>query len=141
VTRGVPCLRRATTLAYTDAEEDAERMVSSGDGGGGDDWVETHAGRAPGGGAGAPGTIDDIPDLDGDDDHAGITSGMSNMSVGGATSGGGGQAPPAAEIPDMDEIPDMEEDLEVVEDEAAAGPTSGVLEARYAKCLVDQDTS
>ncbi|EEB88261.1 hypothetical protein MPER_14002, partial [Moniliophthora perniciosa FA553] len=26
ITRGVPCLRRATSLAYTDADEDAERL-------------------------------------------------------------------------------------------------------------------
>jgi ubiquitin-like-conjugating enzyme ATG3 len=133
VTRGVPCLRRATSLAYTDADEDSERLVS-GDLGGGDtevdEWVETHAGRVPGGGAGAPGDIDDIPDLDGDDGPTHVTSKMGNLSVGGATSGGGGQgAPVVADIPDMDEIPDMEEDLEVVEDEAAAGPTRGVVDA------------
>jgi ubiquitin-like-conjugating enzyme ATG3 len=129
----VPCLRRATTLQYTDADEDAERLVSFGEGAGagGDEWVETHAGRVPGGGSGAPGTIDDIPDLDVDDGPAGITSGMSGLSVGGATSGGGGQgAPAAADIPDMDEIPDMEEDLEVVDDEAEAPSAAGVIEAR-----------
>jgi ubiquitin-like-conjugating enzyme ATG3 len=99
-------------------------------GGDGDEWVETHAGRAPGG-FGAPGTIDDIPDLDGDDGPSTITTGMSGMSVGGATSGGGGQgAPVVADIPDMDEIPDMEEDLEVVDDEAAAPSSSGVIQAR-----------
>jgi ubiquitin-like-conjugating enzyme ATG3 len=136
VTRGVPCLRRATSLAYTDADEDAERLVSFGDGGAGgagadgDEWVETHAGRAPGA-SGAPGTIDDIPDVDDEDGPSTITSGMGGLSVGGATSGGGGQgAPAAADIPDLDEIPDMEEDLEVIEDEAAAAPTTGVTEAR-----------
>jgi ubiquitin-like-conjugating enzyme ATG3 len=132
VTRGVPCLRRATTLAYTNADEDAERMVSFGDGsagvgGEGDEWVETHAGRAPGAGSGDPGTIDDIPDLDAAAGHDSITHGMGNMSVGSApTAGGGGQGAPAvADIPDMDEIPDMEEDLEIVEDEAAIETTQG----------------
>ncbi|KAH9176788.1 putative E2-like enzyme [Lactarius sanguifluus] len=64
VTRGVPCLRRATSLAYTDADEDAERLLSFGDsaaaGTEADEWVETHA------------DLDDIPDMeedleDGDD--------------------------------------------------------------------------
>jgi Autophagocytosis associated protein, active-site domain len=49
VTRGVPCLRRATSLAYTGADEDAERLVSFADSSApsaeGDEWVETHAGR------------------------------------------------------------------------------------------------
>ena len=49
VTRGVPCLRRATSLAYTDADEDAERLLSFTDSpapsADGDEWVETHAGR------------------------------------------------------------------------------------------------
>ena len=31
VTRGVPCLRRATSLAYTDADEDSERLLSFAD--------------------------------------------------------------------------------------------------------------
>jgi ubiquitin-like-conjugating enzyme ATG3 len=45
----VPCLRRATSLAYTDADEDAERLISFADGGSkdkDDEWVETHAGRS-----------------------------------------------------------------------------------------------
>lgn len=138
VTRGVPCLRRATSLAYTDADEDAERMVSVGDSGGpdgGDDWVETHTGRVGVSESAAnAGNIDDIPDVDDDDDgphHAsstvGITKAMGGLSVSGAgSSGGGGQGASAkvADIPDMDEIPDMEEDLEVIEDEAAAAPKS-----------------
>ena len=45
---GVPCLHRATSLAYTDADEDAERLLSFADAsspsGDGDEWVETHAG-------------------------------------------------------------------------------------------------
>ena len=47
VTRGVPCLRRATSLAYTD--EDGERLLSFADtsapSADSDEWVETHAGR------------------------------------------------------------------------------------------------
>ncbi|KAJ7077275.1 putative E2-like enzyme [Mycena belliarum] len=65
LTRGVPCLRRATSLAYTDADEDAERLLSFGDSTGADEWVETHAGRKSNMDAANPGQIDDIPDLDG----------------------------------------------------------------------------
>ncbi|KAI1795607.1 autophagocytosis associated protein [Ganoderma leucocontextum] len=117
---GVACLRRASTLAYTDADEDAERLLSFADpkdagGGAGskeEEWVETHAGRSGAGDAGGHvGTIDDIPDVD---DADGEVAGA----IGGLNLGGGG-AP--AEIPDMDEIPDMEEDLEG-EDEATAAP-------------------
>ena len=118
LTRGVPCLRRASTLAYTDADEDAERLLSfadpkeTGAAGKEEEWVETHAGRSAGGEAGAHvGTIDDIPDVD--DGEAEMTAGMGSLSV-------GGREPP--EIPDMDEIPDMEEDLEGAEDEATAAP-------------------
>ena len=118
LTRGVPCLRRASTLAYTDADEDAERLLSfadpkeTGAAGKEEEWVETHAGRSAGGDAGAHvGTIDDIPDVD--DGEAEVTAGMGGLSM-------GGREP--AEIPDMDEIPDMEEDLEEAEDEATAAP-------------------
>ncbi|CCL98712.1 uncharacterized protein FIBRA_00716 [Fibroporia radiculosa] len=122
VTRGVPCLRRATALAYTDADEDAERLLSIGDlsstGNEADEWVETHAGRASDIDSGAnPGVIDDIPDVD---DHTGegaLASAMGNVSLSGANGDGVG------EIPDMDEIPDMEEeDLEADDDEATAAP-------------------
>ena len=118
LTRGVPCLRRASTLAYTDADEDAERLLSfadpkeTGAAGKEEEWVETHAGRSAGGDAGAHvGTIDDIPDVD--DGEAEVAAGMGGLSM-------GGREP--AEIPDMDEIPDMEEDLEEAEDEATAAP-------------------
>ena len=118
LTRGVPCLRRASTLAYTDADEDAERLLSFADpkdgaAGGAEEWVETHAGRSAGGDAGGHvGTIDDIPD--GDDADGEVAGAMGHLNL------GGGGAP--AEIPDMDEIPDMEEDLEEAEDEATAAP-------------------
>lgn len=115
LTRGVPCLRRATSLAYTDADEDAERLLSFGDlsstGNEADEWVETHAGRPSGfENGGAVGEMDEIPDVD---DH-GISSAMGNLQVSGKDGDG--------EIPDMDEIPDMEEDLEEAEDEATAVP-------------------
>lgn len=113
LTRGVPCLRRATALAYTDEDEDAERLLSFGDlsstGNEADEWVETHAGRSTGlENGGAVGEIDEIPDVD---DH-GISGAMGGLSVSGNDE---------AEIPDMDEIPDMEEDLEG-DDEATAAP-------------------
>ena len=115
----MPCLRRASTLAYTDADEDAERLLSFAEGGAGgkeEEWVETHAGRAAShDAAGAHvGNIDDIPDVDDvDGDAAGA--------MGGLSLGGGARGEPA-EIPDMDEIPDMEEELEEGEDEATAAP-------------------
>jgi len=118
VTRGVPCLRRATSLAYTDADEDAERLLSFGDSSSSaaDEWVETHAGRnATMDSAANPGEIDDIPDLDGD----GLAGGMANVSLAsdtGATVG---------ETPDLDDIPDMEEEgLEEGEDEATLAPSA-----------------
>jgi len=125
VTRGVPCLRRATSLAYTDADEDAERLVSFGDSsaGGGDEWVETHAGRKPTmDSAVNAGVIDDIPDLDGHDDD--ITRGMATLSTGQV----------ATETPNFDDIPDMdEEDLEAADEATAApkivAPTSSVIPA------------
>jgi ubiquitin-like-conjugating enzyme ATG3 len=126
VTHGVPCLRRATSLAYTDADEDAERLLNFGDtsatGNEVDEWVETHAGRKGNTDcADNAGDIDDIPDLDGPGEATGIINAMSSMSLGtGATSAGAGAV---GDIPDMDEIPDMEEeDLEEGDDEATAAP-------------------
>ncbi|TDL26015.1 hypothetical protein BD410DRAFT_784028 [Rickenella mellea] len=129
VTRGVPCLRRATSLAYTDADEDAERLLSFGDSsapGDGDEWVETHAGRKPNHDtAASAGEIGDIPDIDADAD--GAANALGNMSLSGSKA-----APPAGETPDLDDIPDMEEELEGGDDEATAapsGPTGGVIDA------------
>ena len=132
----MPCLRRATALAYTDADEDAERLLSFGDlsatGNEADEWVETHAGRAATADSAAnAGNIDEIPDVDessGDD----VADQMGRMGL----QGGAGSV---GDIPDMDEIPDMEEDLEA-EDEAtaapkAAAPPSGVIEARCVSLL------
>ncbi|KAF7315794.1 Autophagy-related protein 3 [Mycena indigotica] len=115
VTRGVPCLRRATALAYTDADEDAERLLSFGDSStGADEWVETHAGRKINTDANNPGMIDDIPDLDGaHDDDGGVTHGVGALSLGSG----------AADVtPDIDDIPDMEEEGLEEEDDAAAAP-------------------
>ncbi|KAG9309261.1 autophagy-related protein 3 [Chiua virens] len=127
VTHGVPCLRRATSLAYTDADEDAERLLNFGDASGGaaDEWVETHAGRKPTVDSAAnPGEIDDIPDLDGDADHE-LATAVGNVSISSTTGATVG------ETPDLDDIPDMEEeDLEEGEDEATAAPkavASGVV--------------
>ncbi|KAJ7045877.1 putative E2-like enzyme [Mycena alexandri] len=118
VTRGVPCLRRATSLAYTDADEDAERLLSFGDSTGADEWVETHAGRKANLDSANPGTIDDIPDLDAPAEDS-VTQGVGSLSLGGA-----------AETPDLDDIPDMEEEgLEEEEDEATAAPKAAVIDA------------
>lgn len=137
VTRGVPCLRRATSLAYTDADEDAERLLSFTDsstpGAEADEWVETHAGRkATTDSATNAGEIEDIPDLDGQHDNDGVSRGVGAMSL-----ASGADAGPA-ETPDLDDIPDMEEDDLEAGDEATAAPKivsekpSGVIDARYA---------
>ncbi|KAI0373942.1 hypothetical protein BV20DRAFT_961840 [Pilatotrama ljubarskyi] len=129
LTRGVPCLRRATALAYTDADEDAERLLSFGDlsstGNEADEWVETHAGRpAAQDSVAHAGEIDDIPDVD--DGEGDVSVAMGGLSLGDKS---------AAEIPDMDEIPDMEEDDLEAGDEAtaapkaSAGPTRGIVTA------------
>ncbi|KIM69536.1 hypothetical protein SCLCIDRAFT_1207987 [Scleroderma citrinum Foug A] len=123
VTRGVACLRRAQSLAYTDADEDAERLLSFGDSSSGlaDEWVETHAGRKNTVDSAAnPGEIDDIPDVDGDDHE--LSSAMGNVSITSTA------AATVGETPDLDDIPDMEEvNLEEEVDEATAGPNAGVL--------------
>ncbi|KAN0091557.1 Autophagocytosis associated protein (Atg3), N-terminal domain containing protein [Tylopilus felleus] len=130
VTRGVPCLRRATSLAYTDADEDAERLLNFGDASGGtvDEWVETHAGRKPTVDSAAnPGEIDDIPDLDGDAEQE-LAHAIGNVSISSTTGA------TISETPDLDDIPDMEEEgLEEGEDEATAAPkavvSGGVIDA------------
>jgi ubiquitin-like-conjugating enzyme ATG3 len=140
VTRGVPCLRRAQSLAYTDADEDAERLLSFGDssapGKEEDEWVETHAGRKVAMDATTNANeIQDIPDLDADTDAAAgtagsVTRGMAGLSL------GSGKAEASDVPPDLDDIPDMDESLEEVEDAAAAAPirtaatSTGVVDAR-----------
>lgn len=135
ITRGVPCLRRATSLAYTDEDEDRERLLKFGDlsstGNEADEWVETHAGRSSNHEGETVGEIDDIPDVD--DGAHGVTQAMGGLSVSGSKGG-------AEEIPDIDDIPDMdEEDLEAGDDEAtaaapkaAAPASSGVIDPRCA---------
>ncbi|KAJ3554572.1 hypothetical protein NM688_g3035 [Phlebia brevispora] len=121
MTRGVPCLRRATALAYTDEDEDAERLLSFGDlsatGKAEDEWVETHTGRGAGNNAAAaPGDIDEIPDVDDHTDED-VAQGMGGLSLSSGKSSG------PANIPDMDDIPDMEEeDLEGDDEAAVAAP-------------------
>lgn len=135
MTRGVPCLRRATALAYTDEDEHAERLLSFGDlsstGKAEDEWVETHTGRNAGFGSGAAaGEIHEIPDVDDHGDES-ITQGIGGLSL------DTGKDSSAPDIPDMDEIPDMEEEDLEGEDEAAvaapktAAPSPGVIDARF----------
>jgi ubiquitin-like-conjugating enzyme ATG3 len=116
-------------LAYTDADEDAERMLSFDDAAApADEWVETHAGRRANLDIGGNvGIIDDIPDLDGDapNETETVTNAMSKASI---------SAPKGSainETPDLDEIPDMEEEGLEEGDEAAVAPvatTSGIKE-------------
>ena len=125
----MPCLRRATALAYTDADEDAERLLAIGDlsstGSETDEWVETHTGRpSTRDSAGNAGVIDDIPDLDGAGDVDHLTSGVGKVSL----------STEPAETPDLDDIPDMEEDIEEGDDEATVAPpkpTTVVPDAPY----------
>lgn len=133
LTRGVPCLRRATSLAYTDADEDAERLLSFADssnpGTEADEWVETHTGRkANVDSAANPGVIDDIPDLDGE--HDDVTSGINNLSLGSTKAG-------AEETPDLDDIPDMEEDDLEEKDEATATTKPSGVDTRLLPFTLD----
>ena len=125
----MPCLRRATSLAYTDADEDRERLLAIGDlsstGSEADEWVETHTGRPSAhDSAGNAGVIDDIPDLDGAGDVDHITGGVGKVSLGGGAPG------EPAETPDLDDIPDMEEELEEGDDEATAAPPKPTTEVQ-----------
>ncbi|KZO95594.1 hypothetical protein CALVIDRAFT_515911 [Calocera viscosa TUFC12733] len=132
MTRNVPCLRRATTLAYTDEQEDAEKMLSFSEGPGDkdDEWVQTHAGRLEGEGN-AVADIDDIPDLDGPSHTtSAITSGLNKLSMDERGALDAQPIPSADEIPDIDDIPDMEdEDMEEPEDAAAALPEKPAVTA------------
>jgi len=114
-------LRRATSLAYTDADEDAERLLTFNDGTStdGDEWVETHAGRKASPKTGGDHSeIAEIPDMDGHSDHGhdGLVDGIKGLSIDGQTQG---REP---EVIDIDEIPDMEEDDLEAGDEATAAP-------------------
>ena len=108
-------MRRATSLAYTDADEDAERLVSFPDSSApaaeGDEWVETHAGRpATVQFAADHSAIQEIPDIDGQGDD--ITSRVKSLSLGDKD----------PEVIDLDDIPDMEEEDLEDGDEATAAP-------------------
>lgn len=97
-----------------------------------DEWVETHAGRkGTMDNADNAGDIDDIPDLDGPGEAAGITNAMGSMGLGAGSTNAGAAA--TGEIPDMDEIPDMEEeDLEEGVDEATVAPkVANATDASY----------
>ncbi|CAE6419365.1 Autophagy-related protein 3 OS=Cryptococcus neoformans var, neoformans serotype D (strain B-3501A) GN=ATG3 PE=3 SV=1 [Rhizoctonia solani AG-1 IB] len=108
VTRKVPCLRRATSLAYTDADEDAEKLLSfTDDSSKGDEWVQTHAGRPTADEASKAGEIHDIPDIDGNTNE--LTKDMNALSV-------------EQDAPNFDDIPDMEEEGLEAADEATAKP-------------------
>jgi ubiquitin-like-conjugating enzyme ATG3 len=116
-------------LAYTDADEDAERMLSFDDSTApADEWVETHAGRRANLDIGGNvGIIDDIPDLDGDspNETETVTNAMSKASISAQ------KGSVINETPDLDEIPDMEEEGLEEGDEAAVAPvatTSGTME-------------
>ena len=135
ITRGVPCLRRATALAYTDADEDAERLLAIGDlsstGSEADEWVETHTGRPSAHDSAVnAGVIDDIPDLDAAGDIGHVTAGVGNITLSGRPSG------EPAETPDLDDIPDMEEELEEGDDEATAAPPKPTREVSDAPYVV-----
>ena len=115
-------MRRATSLAYTDADEDAERLVSFADSSApsaeGDEWVETHAGRqATVESATDQSAIEEIPDIDNPGDD--IASGVGSLSLG----GGKGEKEP---VIDLDDIPDMEEEGLEDGDEATAAPKATV---------------
>ena len=124
----MPCLRRATSLAYNEEE----RLLSIGGGKGEDEWVETHTGRSHVGEGGEEvGEIDDIPDAD---DHDGVVNAFGGLSL------NGGQGSEPTEIPDIDDIADMEEeDLEGEDDAAVAAPKPAASKIIDAGCVHDND--
>ena len=109
----MPCLRRATSLAYT---EDTERLLSFAEGSSaaadGDEWVETHAGRTGAPQSGDHHEVAEIPDIDGPGEGDDLAAGVGSLSL-------GSKEP---EVIDLDEIPDMEEDDLEDGDEATAAP-------------------
>ncbi|KAF8639487.1 hypothetical protein AX17_001393 [Amanita inopinata Kibby_2008] len=137
VTRGVPCLRRATSLAYTDADEDAERLLSFGDSStsaGGDEWVETHANRKHtiGDSAVNAGDIDEIPDLDNPHDGDNVAARMGRLSLSGDDTA----------TPDLDDIPDMEEEgLEAGDEATAAAPKKPLPAPTASKTISRTETA
>ncbi|ADV25031.1 preconditioning-inducible protein [Cryptococcus gattii Ru294] len=147
VTRNVPCLRRATAVDYTNADEDAEKLLSFLDDaeeapGPDDDWVATHINRSP---PHRPADMDEIPDIP-DSPTTAPTREMAGLNV---SSGGKLEED---EIPDIDDIPDMDEEgLEDLEDDAAVrivhpseaevNSTAGknLLQVRTYDCIISYD--
>ena len=142
---GIPCLCCTTSLAYIDADEDTERLLSFADASApstdSDESVKTHVGCQAHKTDSATNTdkIVDISKLDGDglhDNEERIVKGLGGMLLGG---GGGGEGVGMMETSDLDDIPDIEEDdLEQGDDEATAAmpkvsviPAAGVLDTRY----------
>jgi ubiquitin-like-conjugating enzyme ATG3 len=131
--RGVPCLRRATLLAY----EDTEHMLSFADlcnlGDKGDEWVETHAGHKSNMDVvGNAGHIDDIPNLDSDapQEANSVTHDMAKLSVVGS------KGAISSDTPDLNDIPNLEKDNLEAGDEATAVPrptalVDGAPETKY----------
>ncbi|GHJ88131.1 hypothetical protein NliqN6_4533 [Naganishia liquefaciens] len=138
ITRNVPCFRRATTLNYTDEDEDAERLLSfldeadeaagpngklrsEGKGSSDEDWVETHVNRAPLPKAGS-GDMDGIPDMDAHDASQARNSSAQGLDA--SKMELERLKISDDDIPDMDEIPDMDDEgvatMEEEGDEAEA---------------------
>ncbi|WVF65955.1 hypothetical protein IAT40_000693 [Kwoniella sp. CBS 6097] len=149
ITRGVPCLRRATDL-YSDADEDAEKLLNFMDDaeeapapgakkGEDDEWVATHFGRAA---QAKPADMDEIPDISDSPtlSPSAPSSGMKGLSI------GENEHPlEVDEIPDIDDIPDMDEaaGLEDEEDDAAVRivhPSEADVKSSAAKNLLQVRT-
>ncbi|EGG08589.1 uncharacterized protein MELLADRAFT_116020 [Melampsora larici-populina 98AG31] len=128
ISRNVACLRRASQMVYTDADEDAETMMSfAAEGavktGDDEDWAVTHTARTA---QSAKTDIGDIPDVEPNVASLSLSSDINAPSM-----------PDGEEaIPNMDDIPDMDDELEggggVIEEaddatatQAAADPASG----------------
>ncbi|RXK39083.1 preconditioning-inducible protein [Tremella mesenterica] len=162
ITRNVPCLRRATAINYTDADEDAEKLMSFMDeaeeapGPDGkprkaedEDWVATHIGRTSH--TGNPTNMTEIPDIS---DSPPLppknipTEGLTDLSLDDKP------LPPQDEIPDIDDIPDMDDEgagLEDDDDDAAvrivhpsaaevqSAAGQNLLQVRTYDCLISYD--
>ncbi|KAK4689412.1 ubiquitin-like-conjugating enzyme ATG3, partial [Tremellales sp. Uapishka_1] len=165
ITRNVPCLRRATAINYTDADEDAEKLMNFLDeaeeapGPDGkprhkdeDDWVATHIGRAPQPSASNPTSLGDIPDIS---DSPPLKPTAPVQEIGNLKLDDAPEAMPKEdEIPDMDDIPDMEDEAEGLEeegddaavkivhpseDEVKSTVGQNLLQVRTYDCLISYD--
>ncbi|WWD22545.1 hypothetical protein CI109_107038 [Kwoniella shandongensis] len=162
ITRNVPCLRRATAVNYTDADEDAEKLMSFMDeadeapGPDGkprnddEDWVATHIGRVP---QNNQTTMDEIPDMPDSPEQgaAPLADGVAGLSLNDTK---GEEKLEVEEIPDIDDIPDMDDEgagLEDEEDDAAVkivhpseaeinkNAGQNLLQVRTYDCLITYD--